>query len=136
MYILVIVLSVVSYQGLLMEQNFNINAAAALIIYIDIVLSILFFLTKWGKALVDSSVEKEKKTTELLEKLKKTMDEIDKGSEKLDGGVHTFNDNIQNTKEGMSNINTAMHEIAKGVTEQAEGMQYKRENNTDKFRCK
>lgn len=120
--ILVITLSIVAYQGLMMAQQHNFSPVIALLVYINIVISILFFLTKWGKALVYSSIEKEKISAELLEKLKQTMDEIDKDSDRLNREVINFNNNIQNTKEGMANISTAIHEMAKGVTDQAEGI--------------
>lgn len=128
--ILIIVLAFVSFQSFWMQQNYSFGAVVALFVYINIILSILFYLTKWGKALVNSSFEKEKKTTELLKKLKHTLDEIDKDSDKLNESVLIFNDNIKNTKEGMANINSAMHEMAKGVTDQAEGISSINENIT------
>ena len=126
--IVIIALSFVAFQSLFIEQNLKLSVVIALLVYINVIICILYFLTKWGKSLVDNSIEKEKRTTELLEKLKQTMDEIDRDSDKLNEGVIVFKDNIQNTKEGMANINAAMHEMAKGVTDQAEGISSVNEN--------
>lgn len=120
--LLIILLSVVALQNLFINQYRNFGTIEALLVYINCILTLLFFLTKWGKALVENAIEKERQATELFEKLKITMDEIDKGSEKLNEGVIVFNNNIESTKEGMSNINFTMHDMARGIAEQAEGM--------------
>lgn len=122
MNIIVAVLSYFARQSFYMNQYFNVWTTITMFVYIDGILSILYFLTKWGKNLVEESINKEKKVLELYEKLNYTMDEIDKGSEKLNNKVVLFDKDIANVKNAMSNVNITMQEMAKGINEQAESL--------------
>lgn len=119
MDIIVAVLSTFARQTFFMNQYFNVWTTVTMFVYINGILSILFFLTKWGKELVEASNSKEKKVTELLDKLNYTFDEINKGSNKLNGNVILFDNDVTNVKNAMSNVTITMQEMAKGINEQA-----------------
>lgn len=87
---------------------------------IDAIIVILYLLTKWGKELVDSVVEKEKNTTELLEKLQNTMLKIEKSTKVLSSGISNCNENINITVSSSKNISNAVEEIARGAGGQAD----------------
>ncbi|MCX8130369.1 MAG: methyl-accepting chemotaxis protein [Clostridia bacterium] len=120
--ILILLVWKLATQSLFMGYYLNLGSLFGLLVYINCILGILYLLTKWGRALVDDSIQKEKKAKELLEKLNLTMREVDKGSITLNENVAFFNKNIHNTKEAMTGINNAMQEMAKGVNEQAENI--------------
>lgn len=68
---LLILFSVFALQTLFMNQYRNLGSILALIVYIDSILAILFFLSKWGRDLIRTAAAKEKKATDILVELKK-----------------------------------------------------------------
>lgn len=90
-----------------------------ILVYFNVSVILIFFLTKWGRDLVDSVVFKEKETGELLSKLTLTMNKVSEVSTVLDVDLNRFSDNIQSIKQSNDSIMTAMTEVAVGVQEQA-----------------
>lgn len=90
-----------------------------ILIYFNVAIVLIFFLTKWGRDLVDSVVLKEKETGELLYKLKLTMKKVGEVSTVLDVDLERFSENIESIKKSNDNIMVAMAEVAVGVREQA-----------------
>ncbi|WP_234122492.1 methyl-accepting chemotaxis protein [Clostridium hydrogenum] len=82
---------------------------------IDGVILVLYFLTKWGRDIIEDSVLKEKKANELVKKLKDTMKEIEKSTEILNASVAVCNENIGTTKVSSDSITAAVQEISKGA---------------------
>jgi len=89
------------------------------LVYFNVAVILIFFLTKWGRDLVDSVVLKEKETGELLNKLKLTMNKLGEVSTVLDVDLSKFSENIESIKTSNDNIKIAMSEVAVGVQEQA-----------------
>ncbi len=113
-----IILYILSPQKLLLTGANLENFISALIIINGVIL-ILFFLTKWGKDLINSSLDNEKHVANLLESLEKTLSEIQKGSEVLDENITKLYDNLKTSKESSDSITVAMQEMATGVSEEA-----------------
>ena len=101
------------------------DAGADLNIFISIMLlfngSIImfFFLTKWGKMLIDESVKRENDAKALASNLEHTFSAIEQSSAVLDDSIHQFNANIQNTRDASQAINTSVQQMAKSIQEEA-----------------
>ncbi|MBC8061405.1 MAG: hypothetical protein H7Y18_12180 [Clostridiaceae bacterium] len=99
----------------LMGINPNTNEFIQRVLAIDAIISILYLLTKWGTDLINSILDKEKKTQDLLDKLEVTLKKIEKGTKVLNSGISMCNENIGITRTSSENISTAVHGIAKGA---------------------
>lgn len=99
----------------LMGSNAVVTEFMQRLSLIDGIIAILYFLTRWGREIVDDSVLKEKKANELVEKLKDTMKEIEKSTEILNASVAVCNENIGTTKVSSDSITAAVQEISKGA---------------------
>lgn len=99
----------------LMGSNAVVTEFMQRLSLIDGIIAILYFLTKWGREIVDDSVLKEKKANELVEKLRDTMKEIEKSTEILNTSVAVCNENIGTTKVSSDSITAAVQEISKGA---------------------
>lgn len=109
-------------QRLLMDNRGYIWSFVEILICVNGVLVLLFFLTKWGKNMVNAAISKEKISNELTQKLNMSMKEIEKSSKLVNSTITNFHQNIKSSKESISNVNTAMQQMAKGVSEQAESL--------------
>lgn len=90
-----------------------------ILVYFNVTVLLIFFLTKWGRDIVTSVVLKEKETGELLNKLELTMQKVSEVSVVLDVDLSSFSANIGSIKQSNDNILIAMTEVAAGVQEQA-----------------
>lgn len=123
--------SITSVNNLFMGQYKNVGTVLALFVYIDAAIVLLFFLTKWGETLIKTSISKEERALELLDKLNIAVNEIDKQSESLNSNISHINNSISDSNKSISNINTVIHEMAKGVNEQAGNLNTINENMFD-----
>ncbi|KGK85094.1 hypothetical protein DP73_18940 [Desulfosporosinus sp. HMP52] len=89
------------------------------LVYFNVSVILIFYLTKWGRDLVDSVVSKEKETGELLDKLQLTMHKVSEVSTVFDLELSSFSKNIEAIKQSNDHIVVAMTEVAVGVQEQA-----------------
>ncbi len=97
------------------------NAASGItriLVYFNVSIILIFFLTKWGRDLVNSVIKKEKETGELLEKLKLTMNKANEVSEVFDVDLISFSEDIESIKKSNDSIMVSMTEVAAGVQEQ------------------
>lgn len=98
------------------------NAASGLtriLVYFNVAIILVFFLTKWGRELVNSVMKKEEETSELLEKLKFTLNKVNDVSEVFDVDLIRFSENIASIKKSNDTIMVSMTEVTSGAQEQA-----------------
>jgi len=100
-------------------QNQLITDFISLFILFNGSLAMLFFLTNWGRKLVDESIEKEHNAKNLFEKLQSTFKKIDASSDLLDSNIEKFNTSIQQTKESSINITSSIQEMASAIQNEA-----------------
>lgn len=109
-------------------QRFLINSKIYLWDFIEILICVngmlilLFFLTKWGKSTLSAAITKENYSIELSTKLNISMEGIKKNANLLNSTIVDFDKNIKSSKESISNVNTAIQEMTCGVSEQAESL--------------
>lgn len=122
----ILFLTLISVKGLSLldssTKNVNIWSFIQIIVCINFVLILLYFLTKWGNQLIKSAEEKEKISTELADKLNNSMKEIQKNSDILNTNLIMFNKNISSSKEAISNVNNAISDISDGINDQSEDL--------------
>jgi methyl-accepting chemotaxis protein len=100
----------------------NISALSGLtkiLIYFNLMLIIIFLLTKWGRELITAVIKKEEETSMLLKRLHLTMDKVNGVSEVLDDDLNQFSESIGAVKQANDSIREAMKEVAAGAEAQA-----------------
>ncbi len=80
---------------------------------------ILYFLTSWGRNLVDEAGEKEQRSVQLFEKLQNTFEKIEKSTLVLTNNVRQIDSNMEMVSESSHNIMTTMQEMAKAIQSEA-----------------
>lgn len=113
-----VILYILTPENLLITGTKLEDLISVLIIMNGVIL-VLYFLTKWGKDLIKNSSESENRVTKLLESLEKTLTEIQQSSEVLDENITNFQLNLKSAEESSESITFAMQEMAKGVSEEA-----------------
>lgn len=91
-------------------------------IYFNAIVMLIFFLTKWGRELVNSVMKKEEEARTLLDKLNHTMGKVNEVSLVFDSDLRSFKDNISSASQSNDGIMTAMKEVAAGVQNQAQNI--------------
>ena len=102
--------------------NMEFTGFVSSIAIINIGILLLCLLTKWSAELIKESLEKEKKTLELLSKLENTMGGIDKNTGVLNNSIEKCNVNINMVKEISENVVSAVNEMTNGITMQADNV--------------
>lgn len=90
-----------------------------ILVYFNFAIVLIYFLTKWGRDLVDSVSSKDAETQELLGKLQFTLHKINEVSNVLDVDLNIFEENILTIKKSNDNITAVMSEVTIGAQEQA-----------------
>ena len=82
-------------------------------------MTMLYFLTRWGRQLLDEANIKRKQADNLLESLNNTLKNIEEGTNILDSNIKAFTENISVISEGSRTITASMQEMAKAIQEEA-----------------
>jgi methyl-accepting chemotaxis protein len=90
-----------------------------ILVYFNFTIILIFFLTKWGRNLINSVVQKEEQTEELLNKLQFTLNKINEVSNVFDVDLNNYHENIMTIKQSNDNITSAMSEVTLSTQEQA-----------------
>ncbi len=97
----------------------GIHVFISIMIVFNGIVALLFFLSKWGRELVNEAREKEVHTQELLDKLQDTFDKIEESTNILSTDVNRINTNINIVTDSSQNINVSMQEMAKAIQQEA-----------------
>lgn len=106
-------------KGLLGDIH-TVREFATRLICLDLMMFILYFLTKWGSEYVSSAMRKEKEAVEMTQKLEGAFVVIDENTLQLNDAISKAYQYIQ-TIETVSNQTTqVVDKIAEGVSKEAE----------------
>jgi len=83
---------------------------------------IFFFLTKWGKELIQTANEKEMHANKLLAELNETMEIVKKNSSSLHTGIENCNSDLGKIYDISNSVADTIQEITKGVVEQTKSI--------------
>ncbi|TCT16139.1 methyl-accepting chemotaxis protein [Natranaerovirga pectinivora] len=102
-------------------NTFEIESGIMLFI-VNIMILILFFVTKWGSELIKYGIEESKKSKELITKLNKTMSIVEDSAIKLNEDIYNIDSNLERVTEVSNTMTTTVQEVATGVVGQAESI--------------
>lgn len=106
----------------MLGANMEFSGFISSIAIINISILLLCLLTKWSSELISESLEEEKKTLELLNKLENTMGGIDKNTGVLNNSIEKCNVNINMVMEISDDVASAVHEMTNGISMQADNV--------------
>lgn len=79
----------------------------------------LFFVNKWGIAMISNARKKEDEAKEILDKLQSTMDKVEETSNALNQNVDILGQNMDTIVESSKDTTVAMDQMAQGTEQQA-----------------
>ncbi|MDP4181999.1 MAG: methyl-accepting chemotaxis protein [Bacillota bacterium] len=91
-------------------------------IIIDLIVLMLFFITKWGTDLIKLAVLESEKANSTLAELKKTMELVEKNTLSLNTEIKNCDSSLLEVKDLSSGLANTVHEVTKGVFEQTESI--------------
>ncbi len=91
----------------------------------------LYFLTKWGRDLIDTSNKKREEADLLLNKIQDSFVKIEKGTDILNENISLVNSNIKITSEASAKVTNAMNEMSKAIQDEARSIYETNEKMTD-----
>ncbi|MDF2986440.1 MAG: methyl-accepting chemotaxis sensory transducer [Eubacterium sp.] len=103
----------------LVGQGGGAGAFVSSMIVLNGTVVLLFFLSKWGRDLINETYQRESHAVELLDKLKTTFVKVDDSTNILDENIAMFNNNINTINEGSRSITESMQEMAKAIQQEA-----------------
>jgi len=103
----------------LLGSSFGVNEFIKIMIILNGAVVLLFFLTKWGRDLVDEAYKKESYSNDLLNKMESIFSNIEDITNTLSNNVNLVNSNVDLVTEASQNIGIAMHEMATATQEEA-----------------
>jgi methyl-accepting chemotaxis protein len=106
----------------LLGPDAAIGIFLSLVVMLNGALVFLFFLNKWGKAIIINATQKEAENLRIVESLSGTMFEVENSTVVLRDNTNLMSENAKATRESSKQVATAMHEVAVGVQEQAESV--------------
>lgn len=94
----------------------------SLLIKLDFIILILFFICKWGNELIKTAQQKENQATGLLQSLDNALKVVSENTTSLNSDIANCNKNVGKLKD-ISNVMTAtVQEVTNGVVSQAESI--------------
>jgi len=90
------------------------------IISINIVICLLYFVTRWGEEMILKSSENEQKAYTLLEKMENTVSTINKSTVVLNTAVTDCTDYLKTIKESSNAVVAAVEDVSKSMTVQVD----------------
>lgn len=105
--------------GDIMGSDNNMQSFLSTMVVLNGAITLLFFLTKWGRELIDESYQKQLEAEKLLEELQTTFSNVERSSGILEDNIIKLNTNIQTIKEESQNITISMNEMAGSIQEEA-----------------
>lgn len=106
---------------LLISATFNIDAIVQLI-FDNIIVGVLLFVTIVGKYLIQSVIEEGGKVNASLQELNITMEAIDHNTASLDRDISSCYDNLKMVKTNSDIMSNTVQEVVIGVTSQSDSI--------------
>lgn len=108
----------------LLGEIHNLYVFASIFIIFNGLAAILFFLSKWGRALVNAAAEKEHYAETLLSDLKKTFEEVEQTAVHLADSVSLVNERMGTVNAVSARGGQSMREMALAVAQEAGSIQH------------
>ena len=112
-------------------MNNSLATMVCIIIVYNAIIVALYFLTNWGKSLIDASNSKREEADLLLKKIQESFIQIEKGTDVLNENISSVNNNLKVTTESSSKVITAMNEMSLAIMDEATSIYETNEKMTD-----
>jgi methyl-accepting chemotaxis protein len=89
------------------------------LITINGIFIVIYFINKWGRAMIDNAAKKESEAKLLLEKLQITMEKVEQSSMTLNSNVESLDQNMNVIVRTSSETTSAMNDMASSTNQQA-----------------
>ncbi len=106
----------------LLGSNWSLLIFISNLIIVDGIVTLLFFMTKWGNDLVNSVKQNQAQTSELLNNLQSSMDLVSHSSNTLDENINIFKNSLDGIEHKNNYITSSIHEIASSTEESAKSI--------------
>ena len=103
----------------LIGSGAGLNQFVSILIVFNSAAAVLYFLTKWGRDLVNEACIKEAQANELLNKLQNTFVNIEDSASLLSNNAQMVAANVEALTDESQNINITMQEMASAIQEDA-----------------
>lgn len=103
----------------LLSTDYSIKGIVIIVVIMNGILLLLYFLTRWGRELVEESAKKELEAKEILHKLEGVFASIEEGTTALDTNINDFRRNISTIYDSSNGILDAVQQMATAVQEEA-----------------
>src|SRR5699024_6256600 len=103
----------------LLNTDNSLKGIITVIVVINGVMAVLYFLTSWGREMIAEAQQKEMETKQLLEKLQGTFHAIEKGTDTLENSINHFSSNVATIHESSEHILDAVQQMSAGIQEEA-----------------
>ncbi|MTI57637.1 methyl-accepting chemotaxis protein [Geosporobacter ferrireducens] len=94
----------------------------SILIKLEFIILMLFFICKWGNELIKTAVQKEIQATDLLHSLDNAVKVVGENTISLNDDIANCNKNIGNLKDISNAMTTSVQEVTMGVVSQAESI--------------
>jgi methyl-accepting chemotaxis protein len=101
------------------------------LLMINSIFLVLFFINKWGSAVIRNATAKEEEVNDLYTKLQSTFEKVEESSSILSKNVTALDKNMNSIVDSSKETVNTMNEIAKGTEHQAESISSINTNMTD-----
>ncbi|SHO53607.1 methyl-accepting chemotaxis protein [Anaerocolumna xylanovorans] len=112
---------VLNHEGV-MGMDTGTGSYVKILLLMNGILVLLFFLAKWGNEVVGKANEKETEARKLLETLEITFQAMEKGSKSLDTNVSTVNTQLYGISTASKDILNSVQQMAAAIQEEATGV--------------
>ncbi len=102
-----------------MTDIYRLEDFITIVVMTDGILTILYFLTKWGNDLVNKTTEKEAETGKLLGRLNGMFQSVKEVAGILDGNITELNEKTLNINETSKGILESVQQISAAIQEEA-----------------
>src|SRR5699024_4982095 len=103
----------------LLNIDNSLKGIITVIVAINGVMAVLYFLTSWGREMIAEYQQKEMETKQILEKLQDTFHAIEKGTNTLENSIAHFSTNVATMHESSEHILDAVQQMSAGIQEEA-----------------
>lgn len=118
-------------QANFLGMNNAVATMVCIIINYNATILVLYFLTKWGRDLIDTSHKKREEADLLLNKLQDSFVKIEEGTDILNENISFVNSTIKTTTDASSKVTNAMNEMSVAIQDEARSIYETNEKMTD-----
>ncbi len=100
----------------------NSNTDYKTLFFIDLIIMVLFFVTKWGTDIIKGLADESIRSKDSLSKLESTLSAIKLNTSTLNAHIKNCDSHLEAVKDTSNGMKTTVQEVAKGIVSQTESI--------------